>query len=51
LILVTRLKTGRTQQFATRLRPETAEGFYAYANAQGITLAETLERALKALVG
>ena len=45
----TRMKTGRVHQFATRLRRETIDGFYAYADAHRITIAETLERAQKAL--
>ncbi len=44
-----RRKTGRTEQFATRLRAETLESIYAYADAHEITLAETIERAIAAL--
>lgn len=45
----TRRKTGRTEQFATRLRAETLESIYAYADQHQITLAETIERAISAL--
>ena len=45
-----RRKTGRTEQFATRLRADTLEAIYAYADRHEITLAETIERALAALV-
>lgn len=46
----TRRKTGRTEQFATRLRADTLEAIYAYADRHEITLAETIERAMSALV-
>lgn len=46
----TRRKTGRTEQFATRLRAGTLETIYAYADRHEITLAETIERAIKALI-
>lgn len=46
----TRRKTGRTEQFATRLRADTLEAIYAYADRNEITLAETIERAMRALV-
>lgn len=46
----TRRKTGRTEQFATRLRADTLEAIYAYADRHDITLAETVERAMSALV-
>lgn len=46
----TRRKTGRTEQFATRLRADTLESIYAYADRHEITLAETIERAMSALV-
>lgn len=46
----TRRKTGRTEQFATRLRAKTLEAIYAYADRHEITLAETIERAMRALV-
>jgi len=46
----TRLKTGRVKQFATRLHPDTVDAFHDYADAHRITIAETLERALKALL-
>lgn len=45
-----RRKTGRTEQFATRLRADTLEAIYAYADRHEITLAETIERAVAALV-
>ncbi|NTA51281.1 MULTISPECIES: stability/partitioning determinant [Rhizobium/Agrobacterium group] len=45
----TRRKTGRTEQFATRLRAETIEAIYNYADHHEITLAETIERAIEAL--
>ncbi|MGV1768397.1 stability/partitioning determinant [Rhizobium rhizogenes] len=45
----TRRKTGRTEQFATRLRAETIEEIYNYADQHEITLAETIERAVAAL--
>lgn len=44
-----RRKTGRTEQFATRLRAETLEAIYAYADRHEITLAETIERAIASL--
>lgn len=44
-----RKRTGRTQQFATRLRPETLDAMHAYADRFGISLAETIERAMRAL--
>lgn len=46
----TRRKTGRTEQFATRLRADTIEMIYAYADRHEITLAETIERAMAALL-
>lgn len=46
----TRRKTGRTEQFATRLRADTLEAIYAYADRHEITLAETIERAMSVLV-
>ncbi|CAI2936807.1 stability/partitioning determinant [Aminobacter niigataensis] len=45
-----RRKTGRTEQFATRLRADTLEAIYAYADRHEITLAETIERAMSALI-
>lgn len=45
----TRRKTGRTEQFATRLRAETIEAIYNFADQHEITLAETIERAVEAL--
>ena len=47
----TRRKTGRTEQFATRLRADTLEAIYSYADRHEITLAETIERAMAALRG
>lgn len=44
-----RRKTGRTEQFATRLKAETLEAIYSYADTNEITLAETIERAVAAL--
>lgn len=46
----TRRKTGRTEQFATRLRADTLEAIYAYADQHEITLAETIERAMATLL-
>lgn len=45
-----RRKTGRTEQFATRLRADTLEAIYGYADSHEITLAETIERAIEALL-
>lgn len=45
-----RRKTGRTEQFATRLRADTLEAIYHYADRHEITLAETIERAMQSLV-
>ena len=44
-----RRKTGRTEQFSTRLRADTIEAIYSYADRHEITLAETIERAIRAL--
>lgn len=44
-----RRKTGRTEQFATRLRADTIEAIYGYADRHEITLAETIERAIASL--
>lgn len=44
-----RRKTGRTEQFATRLRADTLGKIYGYADKHEITLAETIERAVAAL--
>lgn len=44
-----RRKTGRTEQFATRLKAETLEKIYGYADKNEITLAETIERSIAAL--
>lgn len=44
-----RRKTGRTEQFATRLRGETISAIHAYADQHEITLAETIERAMDSL--
>lgn len=45
----TRRKTGRTEQFATRLRAETLDAIHVYADDHEITLSETIERAMNAL--
>ncbi|MDX0500817.1 stability/partitioning determinant [Sinorhizobium medicae] len=45
-----RRKTGRTEQFATRLRADTLEAIYGYADRHEITLAETIEHAIAALL-
>jgi len=45
-----RRKTGRTQQFATRLRDETITQIRTYAESNRITLAETIELAIAALL-
>lgn len=45
-----RRKTGRTEQFATRLKAETLNAIYTYADRHEITLAETVERAMEALL-
>lgn len=42
--------TGRTEQFATRLRADTIEAIYTYADHHEITLVETIERAIAALI-
>ncbi|PAV01751.1 stability/partitioning determinant [Arsenophonus sp. ENCA] len=46
----TRRKTGRTEQFSTRLRPSTLNEIYQYADQHEITLAETIERAMASLL-
>lgn len=46
----TRRKTGRTEQFSTRLRSSTLEEIYQYADQHEITLAETIERAIASLL-
>ncbi|MCZ4348169.1 stability/partitioning determinant [Devosia neptuniae] len=46
-----RRKTGHTKQFATRLRADTIDAIYAYADRHEITLAETIEGAISALIG
>ncbi|RRY16189.1 stability/partitioning determinant [Brucella anthropi] len=45
-----RRKTGRTEQFATRLRANTIEEIYSYADRHEVTLAETIEHAIAALL-
>ncbi|MDR2839019.1 MAG: hypothetical protein LBV49_10735 [Azonexus sp.] len=45
-----RRKTGRTEQFATRLRADTLEAIHGYADRHEVTLAETIERAMSALI-
>ena len=44
-----RHRTGRTQQFNVRTRPETVEAIYAIVEQQGWLVGETLERAVAAL--
>ncbi len=38
--------TGRTEQFATRISPETKAQIQQIARAEGITMAEVIERAV-----
>ena len=49
LIRRARRKTGRVHQFATRLHESTVREIYDYADRHDITLAEVIERALRAL--
>ncbi len=44
-----RHRTGRTMQLNARTTPQTVEGFYAIADAQGWLVGETIEHALAAL--
>jgi hypothetical protein len=44
-----RRRTGRVHQFSTRLSKETLEAIYQYADAEDISLAEVIERAMDAL--
>ncbi|AOX18491.1 hypothetical protein [Kozakia baliensis] len=44
-----RRRTGRTEQFATRLKRETLQAIYDYADQHDITLAETIEIAMAQL--
>ena len=44
-----RYRTGRTEQFSVRIRPETHDAFYAIARANGWKIGETVEAALAAL--
>jgi len=45
-----RRRTGRTEQFATRIKPETLQAIYDYADRHDITLAETIEIAVSRLI-
>ena len=47
----TRRKTGRVHQFSTRINRATYEAIYEYADYEGITLGETIERAMVSLNG
>src|SRR4051794_31319564 len=49
LIRRVRRKTGRVHQFATRLHESTVREIYDYADRHDITLAEVIERAMRAL--
>jgi len=49
LIRRARRKTGRVHQFATRLHESTVREIYDYADRHDITLAEVIERAMRAL--
>ena len=42
-------KTGRTEQFAVRIKLETKTEIYAYAKTHTMTVGETIERAMAAL--
>ena len=44
-----RYRTGRTEQFSVRIRPEDHDAFYAIAKANGWKIGETVEAALAAL--
>jgi hypothetical protein len=44
-----RYRTGRTEQFSARIRPEHYDRFYDIARAYGWKLGETVEKALEAL--
>ena len=43
-------KTGRTELFSARVRPETKAALQAYASDKGLLLGEVLEHALAALL-
>jgi|SRR4051794_16572844 hypothetical protein len=44
-----RYRTGRTEQFSARIRPEAFDAFYEIARARGWKIGETVEAALAAL--
>jgi hypothetical protein len=44
-----RYRTGRTEQFSARIKPEYYDRFYDIARAHGWKLGETVEKALEAL--
>lgn len=44
-----RYRTGRTEQFSARIRPEAFDAFYEIARAKGWKIGETVEAALAAL--
>lgn len=44
-----RYRTGRTEQFSARIRPEAYDAFYEIARARGWKIGETVEAALAAL--
>ena len=44
-----RYRTGRTEQFSVRIRPEAFDAFYDIARRQGWKVGETVENALAAL--
>jgi len=45
-----RYKTGRPEQFNTRLTPDTLNAIYGHADRHDITMAETLGRAIASLL-
>jgi hypothetical protein len=44
-----RYRTGRTEQFSARIRPEAFDAFYDIAKKNGWKIGETVEKALAAL--
>jgi hypothetical protein len=44
-----RYRTGRTEQFSARIKPEAYDAFYEIAKARGWKIGETVEAALAAL--
>jgi hypothetical protein len=44
-----RYRTGRTEQFSARIRPEAFDAFYDIAKRNGWKIGETVEKALAAL--